>query len=185
MNNLLKLISSIKNNSQLLVVLFLAVTTGVFSLNSNIIAQENSESLSQPSATPDETPRQSPTSRKREQSSVLESIWKLLKAKREQEPALSSRSNICEITPGLLGETNIIYSDRPLFIWQGEVTNLELYLYSPFSFDSEQEILWTKAINGESQNILYTGEPLQPGKIYDWEIVTDSQANRRRISVLP
>ena len=95
---------------------------------------------------------------------------------------LSSRSNICEITPGLLGETNIIYSDRPLFLWQGMASNLEINLYSPFSLDADQELLWTQTVNGESQNVLYTGEALQPGKIYDWEIIVDSQANRRRIA---
>ena len=120
--------------------------------------------------------------RKREQSSILETIWKLLKAKREQEPALSSRSNICEITPGLLGETNIIYSDRPTFLWQGTAPSLELKLYSPFSLDREQEVQWSTIVPADSQQFIYTGEALQPGETYDWEIITDSQANRRPIS---
>ena len=84
--------------------------------------------------------------RTRERSSILETLWKLLRAKREQEPALSSRSNICEITPGLLGETNTIYSDRPLFLWQGKAPNLEVYLYSPFSLDREQEVQWSTTV---------------------------------------
>ncbi|MDJ0647245.1 MAG: DUF928 domain-containing protein [Xenococcaceae cyanobacterium MO_188.B19] len=165
--------------TRLFCLLFLTILT--CSVPSFAIAQTNSESLREPSATPEKA-RESTITRKRERSSILESIWNLLKAKREQEPALSSRSNICEITPGLLGETNLIYSDRPLFLWQGEVTNLEVNLYSPFSLDAEQEILWAKTINDQSRNISYTGESLQPGKIYDWEIVTDSQTNRRRIS---
>ncbi len=145
-----------------------------------IIAQENSPSLNQPSAT-SESVRQSRIIREREKSSIIEAIWKLLKAKREIEPPLASRSNICEIT-GLLGKNNLIYSDRPLFIWQGQVNNLKVNLYTPFSLDTEQEIFWTKAIKNKSQNLLYTGEPLQPGKTYDWEIVTYSPTKRRRIS---
>ncbi|MDJ0682623.1 MAG: DUF928 domain-containing protein [Xenococcaceae cyanobacterium MO_167.B52] len=168
----------LKNYPQSLLVLLLTLST--CSVCNYAIAQTNSESLAQPTTT--EKVRQSTITKKRERSSILESIWKLLKAKREQEPALSSRSNICEITPGLLGETNLIYSDRPLFLWQGQVTNLKVNLYSPFSLDTEQEIIWAKAIDDESGNIAYTGEPLQPGKIYDWEIVTDSPTNRRRIS---
>ncbi len=179
--NLISMLSH-KNNWKILFVLFLTVTTCSWSWNLNrTLAQENFESLTQPSENEQQIEPTTIT-RKREQNSILETIWKLLRAKREQEPALSSRSNICEITPGLLGETNLVYSTRPLFLWQGMGSKLEIYLYSPFSVDAHQELLWTKAINGESQNILYTGEPLQPGKIYDWEIVTDSQVNRRRIS---
>ncbi len=180
MNNL-KLMPLIKNNSQLIFTLFLTVTTFSLPLTPNAIAQETSESSTQPS---ENEQKLEPTkiTRKREQSSILETIWKLLRAKREEEPALSSRSNICEITPGLLGKTNIIYSDRPLFLWQGTVPSLEIYLYSPFSLDADQELLWTQTVNDESQNVLYTGEVLQPGQIYDWEIIVDSQANRRRIS---
>ncbi len=178
------LMPSLKNNSKLLFALLLTVMMTTCSLPLTLnraLAQENFESLTQPS---ENEQKLEPTTitRKREQSSILETIWKLLRAKREQEPALTSRSNICEITPGLLGETNTIYSDRPLFLWQGKVLNLEVYLYSPFSLDKDQEVLWTQTVNEESQNVLYTGEALQPGQIYDWEIIVDSQANRRRIS---
>ncbi|MDJ0899519.1 MAG: hypothetical protein QNJ55_11975 [Xenococcus sp. MO_188.B8] len=143
-------------------------------------AQENSQSLNQPS----ENDRQSEpitTTRTRESSSIFEAIWKLLKAKKEQEPALSSRSNICEVTPGLLGETNLIYSDRPLFLWQGMIPQVDIYLYTPFSLDTEQEVFWSQTV-ASNNRILYSGEPLQPGQIYDWEIVVDSATNRRRIS---
>ena len=167
------------NNSKIFSAL-LSIAIASVTIHSTI-AKENSESLTQPNENEQQL-EPTTTTRKREISSILETIWKLLRAKREQEPALSSRSNICEITPGLLGETNIIYSDRPLFLWQATVPSLEIYLYSPFSLDADQELLWTQTVNGESQNVLYTGEALQPGKIYDWEIVTDSQANRRRIS---
>lgn len=170
MNNL------IKNNSQLIFTLFLLITTFCLPLTPHAIAQENTNSTTEQQLEP------RTNGRKREKSSILETIWKLLKAKREQEPALSSRSNICEITPGLFGETNSIYSDRPLFLWQGMTSNLTINLYSPFSFDADQELLWTQTVKEASQNVLYTGEALQPGKIYDWEVVVDSQANRRRIS---
>ena len=178
------LMPSLKNNSKLLFALLLTLMMTTCSLPLTLnraIARENSQSLTQPSENEQQL-EPTTTTRKRESSSILETIWKLLRAKREQEPALSSRSNICEITPGLLGETNTIYSDRPLFLWQGTLPSLEIYLYSPFSLDADQELLWTQTVNAESQNVLYTGEALQPGKIYDWEIIVDSQANRRRIS---
>lgn len=117
-----------------------------------------------------------------ERSSILESIWQLLKAKRQQEPALSSRSNICEISPGLLGEVNVIYSDRPLFLWEGKANNLTINLYTPFSLEEEQKILWSKKIdsdNSEMQHLFYTGKPLEAGKIYDWETIVDNSSSRK------
>ncbi len=184
MNNFnLRLISSLKNHSKILLAFLLTfiVNTLSFPLNLSIAsAQENSQSLNPPS----ENERQSEpvtTTRERESSSIFEAIWKLLRAKTEQEPALSSRSNICEVTPGLLGETNLIYSDRPLFLWQGTIPQVDIYLYTPFSLDTEQEVFWSQTV-ASNNSILYSGEPLQPGQIYDWEIVVDSATNRRRIS---
>ncbi len=184
MNNFnLILISSLKNHCKILLafLLTLIVNTLSFPLNLDIAsAQENSQSLNQPS----ENDRQSEpitTTGTRESSSIFEAIWKLLRAKKEQEPALSSRSNICEVTPGLLGETNLIYSDRPLFLWQGTIPQVDIYLYTPFSLDTEQEVFWSQTV-ASNNRILYSGEPLQPGQIYDWEIVVDSATNRRRIS---
>ena len=185
MNSFNLILMSFKKNSPKFVsVLLITITiTTCYSSFSIIraIAQEDSKSLIENGNT-EQKREPTPAPRSRERSSILETIWKLLRAKREQEPALSSRSNICEITPGLLGETNTIYSDRPLFLWQGMASNLEINLYSPFSVDADQELLWTQTVNEESQNVLYTAEALQPGKIYDWEIIVNSQANRRRIS---
>jgi hypothetical protein len=129
-----------------------------------------------------ETTEQSSTTTRRSESSILAAIWKLIKSKREQEPALSSRSNICEITPGLLGERNLIYSDRPLFLWQGTASELAINLYTPFSLEAEQELMWSQIVKGDSQSVLYAGAALQAGRIYDWEIVVDAQENQRRIS---
>ena len=143
--------------------------------------QENSETVIQKRETEDKSKPNS-DSRTRDRSSILESIWKLLRAKREREPALSSRSNICEIAPGLLGEVNVVYSDRPLFLWQGKVSSLEIHLYTPFSLEKEQEILWSQTVESQSQQVLYTGKALEPGQIYDWEIVVAPESNRRRIS---
>ena len=185
MNNFnLILMSSLKNHSKILLAFLLTFIVNTPSSPwtlSIAIAQENPESLNQPSEN-DRQPEPITATRKRESSSIFETIWKLLRAKREQEPALSSRSNICEITPGLLGETNLIYSDRPLFLWEGTVPEVEIYLYTPFSLETEQEVYWSQTVASNSNNILYSGEPLKPGQIYDWEIIVDSATNRRRIA---
>ena len=184
MNNFNLILQSFKKNSPKFVSLFLLTITittfySSFSIN-RAIAEEDSQSLIENRNT-EQKSEPTHTSRGRERNSILETIWKLLRAKREQEPALSSRSNICEITPGLLGETNLIYSDRPLFLWQGTVPQVEVNLFTPFSLETEQEVFWSQTVS-KTNSILYSGEPLQPGQIYDWEIVVDSATNRRRIS---
>ena len=196
MNNSNRILVSFKKYtskvvSSLLLAVIVTICYSSFSL-SRAIAQENSDSQttnvpenSEPLREAQDNPqKKEPVTaiRSREKSSILEAIWKLLRAKRERQPALTSRSNICEITPGLLGETNTIYSDRPLFLWQGTAPSLEIYLYSPFSLDRDQEVQWSTTLTTASQKVLYTGEALQPGQIYDWEIVAEAESNRRRIA---
>jgi hypothetical protein len=166
------------NNYQNITLLqnFLTIKNQILSIT---IAQNNS-----PKNDENQQKNQSNTTseNQQERSSILESIWKLLKAKRKQEPALSSRSNLCEISPGLLGEINIIYSDRPLFLWQGKANNLKINLYTPFSLEQEQKILWSKIIenkNSDIQYLFYTGKPLEAGKIYDWETVVNNSSSRK------
>ena len=175
-----------KNNFKFLLVLCLAAMAtsyGLsFDLNRAIAATDDDLDKIEQQQQQQQQIEPTKTIRNTAENSVLETLWQLLRAKRKQEPALSSRSNICEVTPGLLGETNLIYSDRPLFLWQGETPNLSLNLYSPFSLEQEQQIIWSQAIASNERKILYTGEALEPGKIYDWEIIADSAANRRRIS---
>jgi hypothetical protein len=83
----------------------------------------------------------------------------------------------------LLEEKNAIWSDRPLFLWQGTAPNIEIRLYSPFNPDREQELLWSQTISTESQttqvqSVPYTGGALQPGQSYDWELVIFSSEER-------
>lgn len=193
MNKFNHILRSFKKNSSKIVSRFLlsVIVTSCYScfpdraiaewVPKKLLAQEKSQSEWQKSDSEEKSEPIS-ASRSRDRSSILEAIWKLLRAKREREPALSSRSNICEITPGLLGEVNVIYSDRPLFLWQGKVPSLEIYLYTPFNLEKEQEVLWSQNVGSDVQKVLYTGEVLQPGQIYDWEIVVNAQSNRRRIS---
>ncbi len=184
-NHILKLS---KNNSKIfsrLLLTTLLITSSSLLFSQKAIAFESKLITQNNSQTTDENEQKNQSnvvSKSRNQSSILESLWKLLKVKREQEPALSSRSNICEVTPGLLGDVNVIYSDRPLFLWQGNVANVKINLYTPFSLEQEQQILWSQTIENQSDKVFYTGKALKAGKIYDWELVVKPQSNQRRIS---
>jgi hypothetical protein len=101
------------------------------------------------------------------QKSILESLLSLL----QRKPFLGgSRSggSFCGITPAVLGESNTIWSDRPLFLWQGKVQNLEL---RPYVFNvayKNQATLWS--IIPIKQQASYPNEPLQVGQRYEWQV---------------
>jgi hypothetical protein len=101
------------------------------------------------------------------QKSILESLLSLL----QRKPFLGgSRSggSFCGITPAVLGESNAIWSDRPLFLWQGKAQNLEL---RPYAFNvayKNQATLWS--IIPTDRQASYPNEPLQAGQRYEWQV---------------
>ena len=68
-------------------------------------------------------------------------------------------------------ETDKIWSDRPLFIWQGNVKQIRLRQLG------NREVLWSQIVNPDSHSIVYSGAALQPGQIYQWELVGQTNAN--------
>ncbi len=147
------------------------------------LAQQNSESDIRTRPRESNTFSESLTpSISRERKSIWEAIWKLLK--RRQEPTLASRRELCPITPGLIEAKNVIWSDRPMFIWQGDVSPIAIYLYDSFNPDREPQLLWSQTFTpqspvGKFNYLAYTGEALKPGKSYDWEIVISSDRRAR------
>ena len=150
------------------------LTTVIIILSTPVFPQPNRESKPK-----DQTISQTTT---QPQKSIWQAIWELFKQR--QEPSLASRQAICPITPGLLESPNTIWSDRPMFIWQGEVSPLTIYLYNSFNPDHEQQLLWSQTFSPESpvskfHHLAYTGKALQPGQSYDWEIVISSTRRDR------
>jgi hypothetical protein len=93
--------------------------------------------------------------------SVLDDILILLA---RDEPPLGSRSAYCAISPGLVGNTDVLWSDRPVFIWQGQATQVSLY-----NFDTD-ELLWSKTLEPDTLQVVFDGAALQPGQLYRWEL---------------
>ncbi|MEI2579170.1 hypothetical protein [Scytonema sp. PRP1] len=67
----------------------------------------------------------------------------------------------CMISPEKSDVTTIVWSERPLFIWQGSVQKIAVRPEG-----SEQD-LWSQPVTGR-QSINYTGKALQPGQTYEW-----------------
>lgn len=145
----------------------------VVGLSASVTAQTHSK-LAKPSPAPyspkiiTPPPIQVPV----KQKSILESLLSLL----QRKPFLGGSRNsggFCGITPAVLGESNVIWSDRPLFRWQGQVQALEL---RPYKFDvayEKQPILWN--FSPTDQWARYPNSPLQAGQRYEWQVAYLSQ----------
>jgi hypothetical protein len=75
--------------------------------------------------------------------------------------------NLCAVSPGLLERQNIVWSDRPLFLWQASP---KVMLQQIQLVDSSRRILWEKSLATTDQSALYVGQPLQPGQFYTWRL---------------
>lgn len=74
-----------------------------------------------------------------------------------------SRGDICMISPDTPSETRIIWSDRPLFAWQGKVKTIKV------TDLNNNTVIFSENVEN-TQQFTYTGEPLQPGQTYKLDI---------------
>jgi hypothetical protein len=101
--------------------------------------------------------------------------------KRKLPPARGSRSpSLCPISPGILEQEFVIWSDRPLFLWKvnhdNPVDSKTLEILQADKPEHQAEILWkttlsqpTKGPEYEQQQ--YDGQTtLQPGQKYQWKL---------------
>lgn len=88
--------------------------------------------------------------------------------RRPKRPLGSRSGQICPIAPGLI-DTYIVWSNRPLFLWEYSGDNKPVDLVVR-EFDSKQNV-WTQSVNLTQKKALYGGEKaLEPGKIYQWQL---------------
>ncbi|MGK7950255.1 MAG: hypothetical protein AB4368_16105 [Xenococcaceae cyanobacterium] len=111
-------------------------------------------------------------------TSILAAILRMLKS--PENRLITRGDEVCPISPGNLGE-QLIWSDRPLFIWQGKIPPSTVNLYSSsanYNYERDEELVWSQAIAANSVSIAYNGEPLNPGFIYDWEFISADRTYR-------
>jgi hypothetical protein len=113
-----------------------------------------------------------------------DSFDELVTLMKRNHPPLGSRSNLCAISPGQVGDTDQVWSDRPMFLWQGNVNQIIVR-----EFD-RQDALWSKNVPSRASlatyQIPYDGLPLQPGQLYTWQLIADdSTTTEYTFEVLP
>ncbi|WP_414551994.1 hypothetical protein [Anabaena sp. CCY 0017] len=88
----------------------------------------------------------------------------------KKEPPIKPRNggsrpigSVCMISPDAPSVYRKVWSDRPLFLWQGYASTIAV------RHPGSNINLWIHpAVH--TQNITYTGEPLQPGQVYNWVV---------------
>ena len=80
------------------------------------------------------------------------------------------RGGLCAVSPGSdrLQNNYTIWNDRPLFIWQAD-GEMVVHRLRVFQVDTE-ELMGEQSLLPTDQSARYTGKPLQPGKVYSWEL---------------
>lgn len=75
---------------------------------------------------------------------------------------------VCTVSPGLLEAENVVWSDRPLFLWQPMTEGI--VLQQIMVFDQDGRILWEQPLAATDQSAIYAGQALQPGQFYQWRL---------------
>lgn len=83
----------------------------------------------------------------------------------------AGKGGVCVLAPGLLEADNKIVSDRPLFVWQGNVDQIEV----TENFFGGGILMSEKIAPGQSA-VQYSGPVLERGQTYVWTLKRDNQA---------
>jgi hypothetical protein len=88
----------------------------------------------------------------------------------------SINKKLCLISPDA-AEKRFVWSTKPTFIWQGNMNEITL---NPLGDSSH---LWVES--AKNINFLnYTGQPLQPGKTYEWSLNNNNVGDKKQANSL-
>jgi Domain of Unknown Function (DUF928) len=108
------------------------------------------------------------------QAKSQQSFWQ----RRPKRPLTIRSGAICAISPGLI-DTIDIWSNRPLFIWQDMGNQVRVRNHNP---DDKDQVLWEKSITAQA-SLRYEGQELQPGQLYQWQVVPVDPATSNATSL--
>lgn len=115
--------------------------------------------------------------------------WRNLFGKRRPVPPVPptngggrpAEGGVCAIAPLAVSAPNssiltpaIVWSDRPTFVWDGVVDKIGVRVRG------SQDIFWSQAVSGTNR-VTYAGEALQPGRVYEWLVLSSNDEVKRFI----
>jgi hypothetical protein len=89
----------------------------------------------------------------------------------EESPGGKRTDDFCAIAPRPFDTSTEVWSDRPLFKWQGKAGQIEVRL------QGSEKALWSQTVPSKTRSVMYDGEALQPGQTYNW-VIFDLDDNR-------
>ena len=103
---------------------------------------------------------------------------------RRPRKRLGARGGACAVAPGLLAEQKsndlstqnklAVWHERPMFVWDGKATQVQVRDHA-----NREVVLWTQPV-GATQQVLYSGDALQPGKFYQWQVLGEEPTGSDR-----
>ena len=78
------------------------------------------------------------------------------------QPIGSRGGEVYAIAPSEIEGLNVIWRDRPLLIWEGAIAKVKI------SDAETDDLLWSQEVSPENRWVAFAGEPLQPGRRYEW-----------------
>lgn len=81
-------------------------------------------------------------------------------------PGGGQRGEICVLAPITPVGTLDLWSDRPLFIWQGNISRIAVTV-------NGKEI-WDATPEAGDRSMVYNGPPLQSGQLYRWQVALET-----------
>jgi hypothetical protein len=92
-----------------------------------------------------------------------------------------AEGGVCLIAPLAVSESDssiltpaIVWSDRPTFVWNGEVEKIGVRVRG------SQDILWSQSVSGTNR-VTYAGKALQPEQVYEWLVLSSNDEVKRFI----
>jgi len=108
----------------------------------------------------------------------VNSIWG-----RRPKRSLGARSNIVAISPGLI-DTITVWHDKPMFLWHSSSKNQQARLI--VRERNSEETLWEQNVDVSNRKAFYQGQPLEPGKNYQWKLTgTTSSIPWTNFQIMP
>ncbi|MEM7553095.1 MAG: DUF928 domain-containing protein [Cyanobacteria bacterium P01_A01_bin.84] len=113
-------------------------------------------------------------------------LWnKIFKPVGDPEPPIKPKKGggrpgeaLCLISPDKPKVTRTIWNTKPFFLWKGKISKIAI------AAKGSEEYLNTQIVTG-TQSVNYTGEPLKPGKTYEWSIFLSDQKNATSTMFVP
>jgi hypothetical protein len=134
---------------------------------SGLVMLQISDGIAQQKPTPTPTPIQRSPQSSTKEKSIVDILSNLLQRAKPHQGSRNLADGVCLIAPAVLSQTNLIWSDRPLFVWRGKPQRVEVRAYSDQHDFEKQPVVWQQRVSGNAQQANNPEKPLQPGQRYD------------------